>query len=150
MADLYARRGEPAKGREGAGWAERNRQQFLERLAMSDDDGPFWAMGIDGSGHPIETITSNPGHALWAGLLRRKEARPTVERLLADDMLCGWGVRTLSSRARTFNPMSYHNGSVWPHDNALIGPGMKRAGADIDPREVSSQSFHAGLRRPLS
>ncbi len=65
-------------------------------------------------------------------------------------MLCGWGVRTLSSRARTFNPMSYHNGSVWPHDNALIALGMKRAGADIAARDVASQIFEAGLRFPGS
>jgi glycogen debranching enzyme len=105
-------------------------------------------MGLDGSGQRIETVTSNPGHALWAGLLRGKEARPTVERLLADDMLSGWGLRTLSSKARTFNPMSYHNGSVWPHDNALIALGMKRAGADIAARDVASEIFEAGLRFP--
>jgi glycogen debranching enzyme len=63
-------------------------------------------------------------------------------------MLCGWGVRTLSSRARSFNPMSYHNGSVWPHDNALLALGMKRAGADAAAREVASQILEAGLRFP--
>jgi glycogen debranching enzyme len=150
MADLYARLGEPAKERVERSLAERMRQQFLERLATSDEQGPFWAMGIDGEGRRIETVTSNPGHALWAGLLRGKEARPTIDRLLADDMLCGWGIRTLSSRARTFNPMSYHNGSVWPHDNALIALGMKRAGADIAARDVASQIFEAGLRFPGS
>ena len=148
MADLYARLGDPAKERIQRGLAERMRQQFIARLAMSDDDGPFWAMGLDGAGQRIETVTSNPGHALWAGLLRGKEARPTVERLLADDMRCGWGVRSLSSRALTFNPMSYHNGSVWPHDNALIALGMKRAGADIAARDVASEIFEAGLRFP--
>jgi glycogen debranching enzyme len=148
MADLYGRLGEPVKERVERGLAERMRQQFIERLAMSDDDGPFWAMGLDGSGQRIETVTSNPGHALWAGLLRGKESRPTVERLLADDMLCGWGLRTLSSKARTFNPMSYHNGSVWPHDNALIALGMRRAGADIAARDVASEIFEAGLRFP--
>ena len=93
-------------------------------------------------------MTSNPGHALWAGLLRGKDARPTVDRLLASDMLCGWGLRTLSRTARTFNPMSYHNGSVWPHDNALIALGMRRAGADIAARVVASEVFEAGLRFP--
>jgi glycogen debranching enzyme len=65
-------------------------------------------------------------------------------------MLCGWGVRTLSSKARRFNPMSYHNGSVWPHDNALLALGMKRVGADLAAREVASQIFEAGLRFPGS
>jgi glycogen debranching enzyme len=150
MADLYARLGDAYKERTLRALAERVRQKFVERLAMSDQDGPFWAMGLDGSGQRIETITSNPGHALWAGLLRGDDARLTVQRLLAEDMLCGWGVRTLSSQARTFNPMSYHNGSVWPHDNALIALGMKRAGADHAAREVASQVLEAGLRFPAS
>jgi glycogen debranching enzyme len=150
MADLYARLGDADKERTERALADRIRQKFVERLAMSDEDGRFWAMGLDGAGQPIATITSNPGHALWAGVLRGDEARLTVQRLLADDMLCGWGIRTLSSRARTFNPMSYHNGSVWPHDNALIALGMKRVGADIAAREVADQVFEAGLRFPAS
>jgi glycogen debranching enzyme len=81
-------------------------------------------------------------------LLRGDDAELTVRRLLNEDMLCGWGVRTLSSQARTFNPMSYHNGSVWPHDNGLIALGMKRVGADSAAREVASQVFEAGLRFP--
>jgi glycogen debranching enzyme len=150
MADLYARLGETDKERVQRGLAERVRRNFIERLALDDESGRFWAMGLDGDHHCIETITSNPGHALWAGLLRGDDARATVQRLLNDDMLSGWGIRTLSSRARTFNPMSYHNGSIWPHDNALIALGMKRAGADAAAREVASQVFEAGLRFPDS
>jgi len=150
MAHLYARLGQAAREREQRAAAERVRAQFLERLPLADADGPFWAMGLDGAKQPIETITSNPGHALWCGLLRGDEARAATERLLKDDMLCGWGLRTLSSKARSFNPMSYHNGSVWPHDNALIALGMKRAGCDAAAREVASQVFEAGLRFPGS
>ncbi len=150
MAELYTRLGEPEQAALERTLAERTRQRFLQALRMSDDNGPFWAMGLDGDNARIETVTSNPGHALWAGLLRGDDARLTVDRVLADDMLCGWGIRTLSSRARTFNPMSYHNGSIWPHDNALIALGMKRAGADNAAREVASQVFEAGLRFPGS
>ena len=151
MAELYARFGDAVKEREERTAAERCRQQFVSQLAMQDDeDGPFWAMGLDREKRRIETVTSNPGHALWSGLLRGDDARLTVQRLLGGDMLCGWGVRTLSSRARTFNPMSYHNGSIWPHDNALIALGMKRAGADTAAREVATQVFEAGLRFPAS
>jgi glycogen debranching enzyme len=107
-------------------------------------------MGLDGEKQRIETVTSNPGHALWCGLLQGEDARMTVERLLKSDMLCGWGLRTLSRKARAFNPMSYHNGSVWPHDNALITLGMKRVGADTAARDVASQIFEAGLRFPGS
>ena len=150
MAEFYARLGEGDKERVERQLAERTRQRFLEKLAFSDEDGRFWAMGLDGDKRRIETVTSNPGHALWAGLLRGDDARGAIDRLLADDMLCGWGIRTLSSRARTFNPMSYHNGSVWPHDNALITLGMKRAGADAAACDVASQVFDAGLRFPGS
>src|SRR5579859_1385611 len=148
MAELYTRLGKPEKAALERTLAERTRQRFLQALPMSDAAGPFWAMGLDGDTARIETVTSNPGHALWAGLLRGEEARLTVDRLLGDDVRCGWGIRTLSSRARTFNPMSYHNGSIWPHDNALIALGMKRAGADNAAREVASQVFEAGLRFP--
>jgi glycogen debranching enzyme len=150
MADLYARLGDANKERTQRQLAEQMRQRFIETFVFSDEGGRFWAMGLDEKKKRIETTTSNPGHALWAGLLRGEDARQTVERLLADDMLCGWGVRTLSSRARTFNPMSYHNGSVWPHDNGLIALGIKRAGADAAATEVASQVFDAGLRFPGS
>jgi glycogen debranching enzyme len=63
-------------------------------------------------------------------------------------MLCGWGIRTLSSTEPTFNPMSYHNGSVWPHDNALAAAGMRRYGFEREALEVTSQVFAAGVRFP--
>jgi glycogen debranching enzyme len=148
MAGLFACLEDQASAQDQAKLAEQVRARFVERLAMEDELGPFWAMGLDADKRPIETVTSNPGHALWTGLLTGDLAELTVRRLLHDDMLCGWGVRTLSRDARSFNPMSYHNGSVWPHDNGLIALGMKRAGADTAAREVASQIFEAGLRFP--
>jgi glycogen debranching enzyme len=73
-------------------------------------------------------VTSNAGHLLWSRLPDAQRARRVADRLLAADMSCGWGIRTLSSRHPVFNPMSYHNGSVWPHDNALIVMGMAHYG----------------------
>ena len=105
-------------------------------------------MGLDAHKERIETTTSNPGHALWTGLLRGRDAQLTARRLLADDMLTGWGIRTLSSHAPSYNPMSYHNGAVWPHDTALIALGMKRAGDDNAACEVASQILEAGLLFP--
>ncbi len=148
MARLFAQVGQAEREREQRMLADRVRALFVERLAMDDELGRYWAMGLDADKRRIETVTSNPGHALWTGLLRGDEAALTVGRLLQEDVLCGWGVRTLSSRARSFNPMSYHNGSVWPHDNALIALGMKRAGFDAAAREVATQVFEAGLRFP--
>ncbi|MBV9359612.1 MAG: amylo-alpha-1,6-glucosidase, partial [Chloroflexi bacterium] len=148
MAQLYACIGEHAGEREQRARAERLREHFLQAFAMQDEQGPYWAMALDGEQRRVESVTSNPGHALWAGMLSGPDAALTVRRLTAEEMLCGWGVRTLSGRARTFNPMSYHNGSVWPHDNALIALGMKRVGADDAAREVATQVLEAGLRFP--
>ena len=148
MAKLYGRLGDTQKQRAQVAAAETLRNAFLQRLAIEDDDGPFWAMGLDAAKQPIAAITTNPGHALWTGLLRGQLAQHTAQRLMVDDLLCGWGLRTLSSKACTFNPMSYHNGSVWPHENALIALGMKRAGADAAACEVASQVFEAALAFP--
>jgi glycogen debranching enzyme len=148
MARLYARLGEHTKEAAQSLAAERVRRLFVEHLAMSDDDGAFFAMGLDSEKRRIETVTSNPGHALWAGLLGDGDAVLTIKRLRAEDMQTGWGIRTLSSRARNYNPMSYHNGSVWPHDNALVALGMKRTGADAAACEVASNVLEAGLLFP--
>jgi glycogen debranching enzyme len=150
MARVYRLLGDADREREERSAAEQVRALFLERLAMADEAGPYWAMGIDAAGRRIESVTSNPGHALWAGLLVDEDAQLATRRLMADDMLSGWGIRTLSARAPTFNPMSYHNGSVWPHDNALIALGMKRAGAEAAARAVASQIFDAGHLFPGS
>ncbi len=148
MAELFACFGDGAGERDQLARAERLRAHFLEAFATEDAQGPYWAMALDGAQRRVESVTSNPGHALWAGMLGGPDAALTVRRLTADEMLCGWGLRTLSSRARTFNPMSYHNGSVWPHDNGLIALGMKRVGADDAAREVATQVLEAGLRFP--
>ena len=81
-----------------------------------------------GLGDVYKRQASNPGHCLYCGIVDPAKADAVAERLLAPDMFCGWGVRTLSSECPAYNPMSYHNGSVWPHDNAIIAAGLKRYG----------------------
>ncbi len=148
MAQVYDRLNMAEHARLQMEKAERLRQAFLHAFAMEDPDGPFWAMALDREKRQVNTVTSNPGHVLWVGMLHGDEADLTVRRLLAEDMASGWGIRTLSSTARTFNPMSYHNGSIWPHDNGIVALGMKRVGADAAAAEVASQVFDAGLRLP--
>jgi glycogen debranching enzyme len=87
-----------------------------------------YALALDGAKRQVASVTSNPGHCLYCGIVDPKKADAVVERLLAPDMFCGWGVRTLSSLCPAYNPMSYHNGSVWPHDNAIVAAGCKRYG----------------------
>jgi glycogen debranching enzyme len=98
-----------------------NRDFWLERERIV-------ALALDADKQPCRVMTSNVGHCLATGLLEADQAAATCERLMADDMFSGWGVRTLSAHERRYNPMSYHNGSVWPHDNAIAALGLARHG----------------------
>jgi glycogen debranching enzyme len=84
----------------------------------------FYAMALDKDKKPLEVISSNPGHLLFTRIVGRERARSIVNRLMRPDMFSGWGWRTMSSEEKTYNPLSYHRGSVWPHDNSLIAHGM--------------------------
>lgn len=84
----------------------------------------FYAMALDSDKKPLEVISSNPGHLLFTRILSRERARAVVNRLMRSDMFSGWGWRTMSCDEKVFNPLSYHRGSVWPHDNSLIAHGM--------------------------
>ena len=88
----------------------------------------FYALTLDGDKRPVFSVASNPGHLLWSGIVPRDRAARVVKRLMQADMFGGWGIRTLSSRHVCYNPYSYQNGSVWPHDNSLIALGMRRYG----------------------
>ena len=105
------------------------------RALLHEFNDAFWnpregtfALALDGRKRQVASVTSNPGHSLHCGIVEPEKANEVAERLMAPDMFCGWGVRTLSSECPAFNPMSYHNGSVWPHDNAIIAAGLKRYG----------------------
>jgi len=91
-----------------------------------DDELGTYVLALDGDGRPCRVVTSNPGHCLLTGLVPRARAGALARRLMAGDMFSGWGIRTLAYRQPRYNPMSYHNGSVWPHDNALIAAGLAR------------------------
>lgn len=92
------------------------------------EDGGFVALALDGDKRRVEAVASNMGHCLWSGILDLGHAEQVADRLLQPDMFSGWGVRTLSSSMPAYNPVSYHNGSVWPHENALIVAGLMRYG----------------------
>jgi glycogen debranching enzyme len=84
----------------------------------------FYAMALDAEKKPLEVISSNPGHLLFTRIINKERARVVTNRLMRDDMFSGWGWRTMSREERVFNPLSYHRGSVWPHDNSIIAHGM--------------------------
>ncbi len=105
----------------------------------------FVAQALDGSKRKVEAITSNPGHCLWTGILPAARAREVAMRLVSPEMNSGWGIRTLSNRAVNYDPCSYHNGSVWPHDCALAAAGLRRAGLAREAELVARAILEAGM-----
>jgi glycogen debranching enzyme len=106
--------------------AGRLKTAFNERFWLPEQG--WFAIGLDADKQPIDALASNLGHCLWTGLIDEDKAGAVAERLMSAEMFTGWGVRTLASTMAVYNPMSYHNGSVWPHDNALIATGLIRYG----------------------
>ena len=106
--------------------AERLRERF--ELAFWCEDLDTYALALDGRRRPCRVRTSNPGHCLFAGIVTPERAKRVCDTLMADASFNGWGVRTVAAGERRYNPQSYHNGSIWPHDNALIAAGASRYG----------------------
>lgn len=88
----------------------------------------FYAVALDRDKKKVDSIASNPGHLLWSGIIDKDRAALLARRLLSGDMFSGWGVRTMSTAEASYNPISYQNGSVWPHDNSIIAAGLARYG----------------------
>ena len=109
----------------------------------------FVAQGLDGRHMQVQAITSNPGHCLWAGILPPARARRVARRLMGEDMWTGWGIRTLSDRAVNYDPCSYHDGSVWPHDSTLAAAGMRMAGCNSVSAPGASKAARA-MRSAMS
>jgi glycogen debranching enzyme len=118
--------GRPDRARELRDQAEALRQRFEE--AFWCEEFGSYALALDRHKQPCCVRTSNPGQCLFSGIVSERHARRVAEDLFREDLFSGWGIRTVSSGERRFNPMSYHNGSVWPHDNALIAAGLARYG----------------------
>ncbi|MBA3778466.1 MAG: amylo-alpha-1,6-glucosidase [Chloroflexi bacterium] len=141
LADVYVE-----LGRDGD--AERLRREAAELFQRFNDrfwwegEGTYY-LGLNGRKKPIRSVASNAGHLLASGIVPAERAGKVVRRLLADDMWSGWGIRTLSSDHPAYNPFSYHTGSVWPHDNAIIAGGFRRYGFDAESAQVARGLFDA-------
>lgn len=105
--------------------AARRQQALLEQYRIGEG---LYALALDGQKRPVASPTSNPGHLLWAGAVPNEEGAAITRRLMAPDLFSGYGLRTLAEGHRAYDPLSYHNGSVWPHDTALALRGMARYG----------------------
>ena len=105
--------------------------------AFWDEDLGFYAYALDGNKRKVLTVASNPGHCLWSGIVPADRADRVVKRLMAPDMWSGWGIRTLSAQNPAYNPYSYQNGSVWPHDNGIIALGFRRYGYAAEASQIA-------------
>jgi glycogen debranching enzyme len=108
--------------------AERLRRAFEDRFWL--DDLGTYALALDGRKTPCAVRSSNAGHCLFGGIASPERARRVAEQLVGPEMFSGWGIRTIASTEARYNPMSYHNGSVWPHDNGIVAAGFSRYGLD--------------------
>jgi len=116
----------------------------FNQVFWDDELGPY-VLALDGDKKPCRVVASNAGHTLFAGIATDERAHKTAQVLMQDDMFTGWGIRTLSSKSAQYNPMSYHNGSVWPHDTALIAYGMSRYGLINEALRLMQGLFDASL-----
>lgn len=152
---VYAAKMGIAQVYEALGDGQRARQLRQEAAALRRRlNSTFWmpdcyyALALDARKRPAKVPASNAGHLLWCGVPTKANARCQIDRLMQSDMYSGWGIRTLSSKSRRYNPMGYHVGSIWPHDNALIAAGFKRYGAEAELSELATAICDAAFAFP--
>jgi glycogen debranching enzyme len=117
------------------------KKRFNEQFWMPDRG--YYAVALDGKKRQVDACASNMGHCLWHGLVDEDKAPLVAERLMSPEVFSGWGVRTLASDMGAYNPASYHNGSVWPHDNAIIQAGLLRYGFVAEAQRISTALLEA-------
>jgi glycogen debranching enzyme len=115
-------------------------------------DQGYYALALDGDGKPVPTLASNMGQLLWSGIVADEYLDRVVNHLMGEAMFSGWGVRTLAAGQPVYNPSEYHNGTVWPHDNAFIAAGLARYGRRSEAARVAGGMLqaagHLGFRLP--
>lgn len=144
LATLLGRR---KQARELLAQAERLQERF--EAAFWCEELSTYALALDGDKRPCQVRTSNPGHCLFTGIISPERAGRLAQTLMQEDSFSGWGIRTLASSEARYNPMSYHNGSIWPHDNALIAAGLARYGFKQPVLQILTGLFDASVHIDL-
>jgi glycogen debranching enzyme len=147
MADFAQYFGEPARAEQLRSQAARLKKQFNQTFWCDDID--TYALALDGDKQPCAVASSNAGHVLYCGIASKEYAGRAAKALMSKESFSGWGVRTLARGEANFNPMSYHNGSIWPHDNALIAAGLARYGYKDEALRIFSGLFDCSLHIDL-
>jgi glycogen debranching enzyme len=131
--------------------AEELRRAFNEQF-WTDARGGYYVLALDGEKRQVDSLCSNIGHLLWSGIVPSERVDAIVDSLMGEELWSGWGVRTMSSGDAGYNPLSYHNGTVWPHDNSLIAHGLARQArwpeAQRIVRRMLGASQHFGYQLP--
>jgi len=140
-ADLYDVLGESDRARSLRQQAEQLYVRFNDRFWMEDEG--FYCLGLDSNKQQIRSIASNAGQLLWSGIVTPERAHQVVQRLFQPDLWCGWGIRTLSAKHPAYDPIGYHTGSVWAHDNSFIAAGLKRYGYHTEANQIAEGIFAA-------
>ncbi|HJW00348.1 MAG TPA: glycogen debranching N-terminal domain-containing protein [Arthrobacter sp.] len=117
------------------------KKRFNEAFWMPDRG--YYAIALDGKKRQVDACASNMGQCLWQGIVDEDKVQQVAERLMSPEMFSGWGIRTLASDMGAYNPASYHNGSVWPHDNAIIAAGLMRYGFVDEAQRIATALFEA-------
>jgi glycogen debranching enzyme len=122
--------------------ADELRTRFDEAFWV-EERGGFYALALDGHKRPVDARSSNMGHLLWSGIVPPERVSAVVDQLLSEELWSGWGIRTMASDAAAFNPISYHNGTVWPHDTSLAAWGLARHGYTAEVRRIARALIEA-------
>jgi glycogen debranching enzyme len=107
------------------------------------DERGFYALGLDREKRPIDSLTSNLGHLLWSGIVPEQRQEKIAELLMGDELWSGWGVRTMAAGEGAYNPLVYHDGTVWPHDNSLVAWGLAQSGRPADAARILEATVEA-------
>ena len=118
-------------------------QKRFDETFWCEARGGYYALALDGQKDRVDSLTSNIGHLLWSGIVPPARADAIVEQLMGDELWSGWGVRTMSSGDSAFSPLSYHNGTVWPHDNSLIAWGLARYERWAETHRIARRMLNA-------
>jgi glycogen debranching enzyme len=135
-------------------WRERELAERLDREAAElqarfdeafwcDARGGYYALALDADKERVDSLTSNIGHLLWCGIVPPERVDAVVDRLMGGELWSGWGVRTMSTGDKGYNPLAYHNGTVWPHDNSLIAWGLARYGRWPEAQRIIRRMLNA-------
>ncbi len=146
LCRIFERLGKHALAERLAREAADLRRRFEAQFWMEGEQ--FYTQALDRHKTPVPAITSNPGHCLWAGICDPERAEIVSDRLLSPDLFSGWGIRTLAAPSPHYNPMAYHNGTVWPHDNSIAAAGLRRYRHAQPASKVIDGILEAGIRMP--